>query len=66
MCSCAYELGAAGQTVEYKKEERVALWKLTKVSGGLSYYCRLKLMTPDIAKAGQEIGPISLEFEVPM
>jgi len=64
--SCAYELGAAGQTVEYKKEERVAHWKLSKVSGGLSYYCRLKLMMPDIAKVRQEVGPISLEFEVPM
>lgn len=41
--SCSYELGAPGQTVEYKKDEKVALWKITKAAGGLSYYCRLKV-----------------------
>lgn len=41
--SCSYELGAPGQTVEYKKDEKVAVWKITKAAGGLSYYCRLKV-----------------------
>lgn len=42
--SCAYELGASGQTLKYDKDDKVATWDLTKVSGGLSYYCKLKLM----------------------
>eukprot|EP00041_Stephanoeca_diplocostata_P004609 m.47741 g.47741 ORF g.47741 m.47741 type:complete len:447 (-) comp15235_c0_seq1:217-1557(-) len=66
--SCSYELGAPAQSVEYKKDEKVAIWKLTKANGGLSYYCRLKIMTPEEeARSVQaDIGPISLDFEVPM
>eukprot|EP00039_Didymoeca_costata_P001126 m.49951 g.49951 ORF g.49951 m.49951 type:complete len:448 (+) comp10641_c0_seq1:128-1471(+) len=66
--SCAYELGAPGQQVEYKKDEKVAIWKLNKVSGGLSYYCKLKVMTSEEDKknVSMEVGPVSLDFEVPM
>ncbi len=65
---CAYELGAPGQTVEYKKDARVAVWRLTKAAGGLSYYCRLKVMgasADELHALSREVGPISLEFEVP-
>mmetsp|Transcript_1162 Transcript_1162/g.3964 ORF Transcript_1162/g.3964 Transcript_1162/m.3964 type:complete len:229 (+) Transcript_1162:40-726(+) len=66
--SCAYELGAPGQSVEYKKDEKVAAWKITKAVGGLSYYCRLKMNmgVDDVKMAQADIGPISLDFEVPM
>ncbi len=80
---CAYELGAPGQTVEYKKDARTAVWRLARAAGGLSYYCRLKVMAGgsaagggagDIAAGGnsaaagavaRDIGPVSIEFEVP-
>lgn len=66
--SCAYELGAPAQTVTYSKDEKVATWKLTKANGGLSYYCRLKIMSAeeDSRAVQAEMGPILINFEVPM
>eukprot|EP00729_Bicosta_minor_P003907 gene3907-22990_t len=66
--SCAYELGASGQTLKYDKDDKVATWDLTKVSGGLSYYCKLKLMIPEdqARNVSSEVGAVSLDFEVPM
>ena len=34
--SCSYELGALGQTVKYDKDDKVAVWKLSKIKGGLA------------------------------
>jgi len=66
--SCASELGAPGQTVDYNKADKIATWKLTKANGGLSYYCRLKLMASgdNVKDVQADVGPVSLNFEVPM
>lgn len=66
--SCGYELGTSGQSFSYKKEEKLAVWTIPKMRGASAVYCRLKLTTSenDQRNVKKDLGPISMEFEVPM
>lgn len=64
----SYELGTAGQSFSYKKDEKLAVWTIPKMNGASAVYCRLKLTTSeaDQRNVKKDMGPISMEFEVPM
>lgn len=55
----------SGHTTEYKDTEKSAEWSIKKFPGGLEYSMKFKLSfsTPTNPK---EIGPISMQFEIPM
>jgi len=61
-------VGAAGQSWEYDAKERRVLWKIKKFQGGTeqSIRCRVTLSTAASAAVRKEIGPLALNFEIPM
>jgi len=65
---CDLEKGVAGQTWEYDAKDRKVLWKVKKFKGGLEHMLRAKitLSAAQTAAVRKEIGPISMQFEIPM
>jgi len=67
-------LGAAGagyvsgQSAEYDEKNRKVTWKLKKFSGGAEHTirCKITLKAPHTATVRKEIGPVSMQFEIPM
>jgi len=67
-------LGAAasgvvsGQAVEFDEKQRKVIWRIKKFSGGAEHTlrCKITLKTASTATVRKEIGPISMQFEIPM
>jgi len=57
-----------GQSAEYEAKERKVSWKIKKFQGGTEQTLRAKITLSQASTASirKEIGPISLQFEVPM
>jgi AP-4 complex subunit mu-1 len=57
-----------GQAVEYDEKERMLRWKIKKFSGNAEHTVRVKvtLSSASTAAVKKEIGPISMNFEIPM
>lgn len=57
-----------GSNTEYMINEKNVLWTLKKVQGNSDYYlkARISLENPITSLIKREIGPVSLNFEVPM
>jgi len=69
--SVSNELGpASGQTAEYLASEHKLTWTIKKFEGGkeLTLKSRVTLSSPVSSTAGikKEVGPVSLNFEIPM
>lgn len=66
--ACAYELLTPGQQAEFRKDEKVFLWRIPKLMGTVTSFLQLKIMTADADKrlVANELGNISVEFEAPM
>mmetsp|Transcript_4578 Transcript_4578/g.3083 ORF Transcript_4578/g.3083 Transcript_4578/m.3083 type:complete len:208 (+) Transcript_4578:729-1352(+) len=60
--------GVQGQSSEYKDQERIGVWKINKFQGGVEHtiVCKIQLQTPTATECRKEIGPISINFEIPM
>eukprot|EP00002_Diphylleia_rotans_P006507 TRINITY_DN15868_c0_g1_i1.p1 TRINITY_DN15868_c0_g1~~TRINITY_DN15868_c0_g1_i1.p1 ORF type:complete len:439 (-),score=91.64 TRINITY_DN15868_c0_g1_i1:137-1453(-) len=60
--------GVSGQSVEVKNAEKLVVWNIRKFAGGSEHILRIKVMlnTPVTEAIRKEIGPISMEFELPM
>lgn len=62
--------GGAGQSAEYLPAEHKVVWDIKKFQGGseASIRCRVNLSTPLSSNANikKEIGPVSMNFEIPM
>jgi len=60
--------GAAGQTSEYDAKERKVLWSIKKFAGNTeqTLRCKVTLSSAHTASVRKEIGPISMQFEIPM
>ncbi|KAK3736641.1 hypothetical protein QZH41_017017, partial [Actinostola sp. cb2023] len=57
----------AGQTGEYKQSEKIFYWNIRKIQGGAEVSTSIKINLKDKLKtARKEIGPVSLDFEIPM
>jgi len=68
-CQGIVEVGAIGQTVEYKQQEGVLHWSIKKFKGGSEQLLRIKIVMQDgqnTSIAKKELGPVSLEFDIPM
>lgn len=68
--SIGVELGvdAKGQSYEYKQAERYVTWTIAKFNGGTEQMCKVRISTgnPITPQIRKEIGPLSMNFEVPM
>ncbi|CAG9311558.1 unnamed protein product [Blepharisma stoltei] len=65
--SVAFEMpkGLSAQQSEYRDQDKIAEWTIKKFPGGAEYAVKIKvsLASPSGSK---EIGPISMNFEIPM
>ncbi len=61
-------VGAVGQSSEYDAKERKVVWRIKKFGGGQEQSLRTKITLSSAAAASirKEIGPIALNFEIPM
>jgi AP-4 complex subunit mu-1 len=66
--ACDLSVGVVGQTTEYNAKERKVFWRIKKFVGGTEQQLRAKitLSQPHQASVRKEIGPISMQFEIPM
>lgn len=66
--TCSNDVDSPGQTLEYKRDDKIAIWTIQKLSGSRSYSCRLKISATEdeIRHLGVHIGSVSMTFEVPM
>lgn len=71
--SCSTELGSAattGQSAEYMASEHKLVWNIKKFQGGTeaTIKCRITLSSPvsNSRNVQKEVGPVSLNFEIPM
>lgn len=60
--------GAVGVRAEYVSQDRKILWQFKKFPGGSEQTLRSKvtLSSPSTSQTRKEIGPISMNFEIPM
>jgi len=67
-CSNEMDIGVVGQTAEYKSQENVVVWTIKKFKGGSEQLLRVKITLQDGSNphARKEIGPISMDFDIPM
>lgn len=66
--SCELGVGVVGQNAEFDQKERKISWKINKFSGGKEQTLRTKITLDKAATNNirKEIGPISMNFEIPM
>jgi AP-4 complex subunit mu-1 len=60
-------VGATGQTYEYRQADRTVLWKIPKFKGGTEQIVKIGIATgaPITPTMRKEIGPVTMQFEVP-
>lgn len=60
--------GSAGQMAEYKAKDKQVVWTIKKFTGGseLTLRTKITLSSPSGASIRKELGPISMNFEIPM
>jgi len=65
---CELGAGATNQTYEYKQGDKCIVWLMKKFGGGSEQVCKAKLSfsQPVGPAIRREIGPISMNFEIPM
>ncbi len=66
--SSAAAAAAVGQTAEYDSKERQVVWVIKKFVGGTeqTLRTRITLGAPSSSTLRKELGPISMNFEIPM
>eukprot|EP00761_Pharyngomonas_kirbyi_P002050 gb/GECH01002054.1/.p1 GENE.gb/GECH01002054.1/~~gb/GECH01002054.1/.p1 ORF type:complete len:436 (+),score=89.76 gb/GECH01002054.1/:1-1308(+) len=66
--SVSLPIGAVGHSYEYKEKDKIVLWHMKKVKGGSEQMCIAKISLSQVISGNtkQEIGPLSLRFEIPM
>ena len=60
--------GAANQTYEYKSAEKQVMWLIKKFNGLTEHICKARISFSQESPANirKAIGPISMNFEIPM
>jgi AP-4 complex subunit mu-1 len=60
--------GVVGQVAEFDQKEHRVLWKIKKFQGGTeqTLRCKITLSSAHSNTVRKEIGPISMQFEIPM
>jgi len=63
----SHRITSGTQTAEYKSSEKAWYWTIAKLQGGREVSATVKIYMNERRKsARKEIGPVSLEFEIPM
>ena len=66
----AFEIpkGIQGHQAEYKQSDNLAEWNIKKFQGGIEHtiIARITLKNPTATECRKEVGPISMNFEIPM
>jgi len=59
---------AAGQSAEFHPQDHKVIWTIKKFAGGseISLKARITLKEPSNPTIRREVGPVSMEFEIPM
>eukprot|EP00357_Protocruzia_adherens_P036782 CAMPEP_0115012300 /NCGR_PEP_ID=MMETSP0216-20121206/24638_1 /TAXON_ID=223996 /ORGANISM="Protocruzia adherens, Strain Boccale" /LENGTH=439 /DNA_ID=CAMNT_0002381297 /DNA_START=30 /DNA_END=1349 /DNA_ORIENTATION=+ len=67
-CSFTFNSKVAGQKGEHKTDSGLFEWVVPKFIGGAEYGIRVKISISEgeISKAKKEVGPIRMNFEIPM
>nr|CCC50048.1 putative adaptor complex AP-4 medium subunit [Trypanosoma vivax Y486] len=65
--SVSLSTDAVGQQYEYKTREKVVVWSIEKFIGGTEKVCKIRFTTSTVSTAAtrREVGPISMNFEIP-
>ncbi|RNF27350.1 putative mu-adaptin 4, putative,adaptor complex AP-4 medium subunit [Trypanosoma conorhini] len=65
--SVEFGLGATGQAYDYKEEEKCVVWSIGKFPGGTEQVCKIRFSSsaPITAATRRDIGPVSMQFEIP-
>lgn len=65
---CDLGAGVVGQSYEYDAKTRIVSWKIKKFPGGSeqNLCAKIALSQASTAMIRKEIGPISMQFEIPM
>ena len=68
ICVCVNLHQVPGYSAEYNAAEKKILWTVRKFHGGseMSIRCKLTLDSVATAAVKREIGPLSMNFEIPM
>tara|TARA_B110000285_G_C15085232_1_gene595826 strand:+ start:1390 stop:1650 length:261 start_codon:yes stop_codon:yes gene_type:complete len=68
--TCTFEIpkGIQGQVAEHIDQENKGQWTIKKFQGGQEHtiLCKITLKNNTATKARNEIGPVQLNFEIPM
>jgi AP-4 complex subunit mu-1 len=64
--SVELEAGAKGQSSEYDDGTKTVTWLIRKFVGGTSHTLACKFITGAGSNPRKEMGPISMQFEIPM
>lgn len=63
----SHKITSGTHTAEFKSSEKAWYWNITKLQGGSEISASVKVHMGEKRKsARKEIGPVSLEFEIPM
>jgi AP-4 complex subunit mu-1 len=64
----AKQLGSTGQSAEFVAAEHKLVWTIKKFQGGTEAQikCKVTLSSPMTSNVKKEVGPVSLNFEIPM
>ncbi|KEG14042.1 AP-4 complex subunit mu [Trypanosoma grayi] len=62
-----FGIGATEQSYDYKDEEKCVIWSIAKFLGGTEQVCKIRFSTttPITAATRLDVGPISMQFEIP-
>jgi AP-4 complex subunit mu-1 len=68
--SVSWELikGVVGQSAEYDNQKKLVTWAIKKIQGGEehTFVCRMTLDNADAGIKRKEVGPVRMQFEIPM
>ncbi|XP_065052428.1 uncharacterized protein LOC135681755 [Rhopilema esculentum] len=65
--STSHEVTTGSKTAQFKANEKCIIWGIKKMLGGREHFAKFKIILPGPGtSARQEIGPISVDFEIPM
>jgi len=65
--SVSSDVTSGSKTAEFKPNKKAIYWGIKKMPGGKEHFAKFKINLPQAGRsARQEIGPISMEFEIPM
>jgi AP-4 complex subunit mu-1 len=57
---------STGQSADFNEDERVCIWRVKKFSGGSDTELAIKISSDDVYSCKKDLGPIGMNFDIPM